>query len=273
MTISMIAPELKTEIVTVTPEKASEWLKNNLSNRSPSKQTVSMFARDMTEDRWQGLNGEPLIFTGNGFLLDGQHRLLAIVKSGVSVRCLVVRGVSMEAFSTIDSGRSRTSADALKISGKPNSKVLSTTASMVLNYNSGDLSLRTRRSPGEVLKVVEELPGIALSVAYACDPPLNRATSKSNVAFCHYVFSQQSPTKARNFLEEFKTGVSLDQESPAVLLRHRLYSAKERKGGFRLGKGAQLYLIFRAWVAFRDGARLRQLKLPSGVVSPNLIKL
>lgn len=271
--MNLLSSDLKTEIVTVTPAMAETWLRNNLSNRPVSKQAVAMFARDMEENRWRGLNGEPLIFTGNGFLLDGQHRLHAIVLSGCSVRILVVRGVEMAAFATIDSGRSRTAGDALKINGKAHAKTLAVTAAMVLNHMDGDLWLRTRRSPGEVLKTVEDYPGVQASVEYACALPRNRATSKTNVAFCHYLFSQQSADKARTFFEEFKTGVSIDQESPAVLLRQRLYRAKERVGGFRLNKSAQLYLIFRAWVAFRDGKRLRQLKLPAGTSHPNLPKI
>lgn len=77
----------------VTPEIAAEMLTHNTNNyRSASEQTVARYALDMKSGRWKE-NGEPIQFSEDGTLLNGQHRLKAIVKSSATIPMLVVRGI------------------------------------------------------------------------------------------------------------------------------------------------------------------------------------
>lgn len=77
----------------ITPEMAQEYLKFNTENyRSLSKDRVISYAADMKNGRWQ-FNGESIKFSENGQLIDGQHRLQAIIRAGVPVDMLVIRGV------------------------------------------------------------------------------------------------------------------------------------------------------------------------------------
>lgn len=72
-------------IETVTPMKAARWLKRNIANRRVSPKVVRNYAGDMSRGEWL-LNGEAIKFDRDGNLLDGQHRLGAIVHNGKSVR-------------------------------------------------------------------------------------------------------------------------------------------------------------------------------------------
>jgi len=77
----------------ITPDMAQEYLKFNTENyRSLSKDRVISYASDMKNGRWQ-FNGESIKFSENGQLIDGQHRLQAIIRAGVPVDMLVIRGV------------------------------------------------------------------------------------------------------------------------------------------------------------------------------------
>ena len=74
---------MKVQQSTITPEYAKELLDYNKKNRSLSKATVDRYAEDMRKDNWQQ-NGEAIKIDWDGNLIDGQHRLAACVKSGVS---------------------------------------------------------------------------------------------------------------------------------------------------------------------------------------------
>jgi hypothetical protein len=84
---------MKTEVVTVTPGQAAEWLEKNTFNRKVSPHVVSKYARDMRSGKWE-LNHQGIAFDEIGVLADGQHRLHAIVKSNVPVMMMVTYGAS-----------------------------------------------------------------------------------------------------------------------------------------------------------------------------------
>lgn len=99
---------MKTEIVTITPEMAKEMLSKNNANRKIRTSTVDFYAKQMKEGSWH-LTGQGITFGQNGQLLDGQHRLNAIVKADIPVEMLVVRDA--EVVSTYDCGIRRSTAD------------------------------------------------------------------------------------------------------------------------------------------------------------------
>lgn len=102
--------------VDVTPEMAAKWLEKNVSNRSINETKVASFAEDMTSGRWYA-NGEAIVFDENGNLVNGQHRLSAIVKSGVVVKVLIVTGVPKEETILYDRGMLRQTWHTLQMAG------------------------------------------------------------------------------------------------------------------------------------------------------------
>lgn len=69
----------------ITPSVASKLLKHNFSNRRLNQQRVNAYARDMIAGKWEAIaDGLSLQFDKNWNLLNGQHRLSAIVQSGVA---------------------------------------------------------------------------------------------------------------------------------------------------------------------------------------------
>ncbi len=76
----------------ITPEIASELLKANTINRRIKESVVGYLAGEMKNGNFV-YNGESIIVSDTGRLLDGQHRLLAIKYSGVSVYVNLVVGV------------------------------------------------------------------------------------------------------------------------------------------------------------------------------------
>ena len=107
----------------ISPVMAEYWLTQNMPfNRKVSIELVNRLAEAISNGYWCK-NGETIKFNNKNQLIDGQHRLHAIVKSGISVESYVVRGVSDErAFLTIDDGKKRSLSCSLNSTGKKNTK-------------------------------------------------------------------------------------------------------------------------------------------------------
>lgn len=103
-------------LVTITPEMAEEMLKKNIGNRKINQANVNRIAADMATGNYR-LNGETIKISPNGEILDGQHRLLAAVKSGMTFRTYIVYNVERESIGTIDMGKGRSVADSLNVMG------------------------------------------------------------------------------------------------------------------------------------------------------------
>ena len=110
----------------ITPPLAQDYLKTSTGNRPISKVTVNTYADIMKKGDWM-LNGVPIIFDINGHLIDGHHRLLAVIKAGIPIRFDVARGASAEAFTTYDCGRHRNVAQLLAIKGANNYNLIAST--------------------------------------------------------------------------------------------------------------------------------------------------
>jgi len=110
-------PCANTFIVAVTPELARTWLANNNFNRPKNAETVAKYVRQISEGRWR-LTHQGIALTKHGFLLDGQHRLWAIIESDTTLPVRVVINEPIENYETIDCGRNRSNLDAVRMAAK-----------------------------------------------------------------------------------------------------------------------------------------------------------
>lgn len=100
----------------VTPDLARSWLDHNKENRPIRQAFVERWARTMRAGKWR-LTHEGIAFDTEGRLIDGQHRLLALVLAGVSVQFTVFRNVDPEARIVIGTGATRSAFDVSVITG------------------------------------------------------------------------------------------------------------------------------------------------------------
>lgn len=110
---------INSQVMTITPDLAKSILQGNTMNRPLNSTTVLDYATQMEKGLWK-LNGEPIIISTTGGLLDGQHRLEAVCLSGVPIKSVVIYNVDPDSFSTIDTGRIRTTGDMMAIEGITN---------------------------------------------------------------------------------------------------------------------------------------------------------
>lgn len=97
-------------LVMVTPVVASRWLeKNHPDNRTVAWNRVEALANDIRNGSWK-LMHQGVAFGENGYLIDGQHRLHAIVQAGQPAEVLVVRNEGGTYQDPIDRGGARSIA-------------------------------------------------------------------------------------------------------------------------------------------------------------------
>src|SRR5215475_2613091 len=115
-----IAPEYlqppRTTLEMIDPETAELYLEFNKVNRRLKQTVVEKYARDMSAGRWE-MTHEGIAFDVDDNLCDGQHRLKAIMLSGVTLCLLVTRGLPREAKKAMDQGEKRTAVDRLAFEG------------------------------------------------------------------------------------------------------------------------------------------------------------
>ena len=105
--------EMKMTYELITPEIAESMLENNPNNRTVSNGTVKAYAADMLADNWDEKTGVAISIDADGNLRDGQHRLEAIVLSGVSIHSWVCRNVASDGI--YDNNRKRSTSDQISI--------------------------------------------------------------------------------------------------------------------------------------------------------------
>lgn len=116
--------KLISRVETITPVLAEEYLRHNIKNRQLRKNLVSFYAEQMKKGQWM-LNGEAIIFNEQGTLVDGQHRLAAVIEANKGIDMLVVRNADKDSFATIDSGVSRKVQDTFYVKGIPSASGVS----------------------------------------------------------------------------------------------------------------------------------------------------
>ena len=107
------------QTITLTPELAVTLLERNGLNRPLNEQHVSRIARQIKSGKWR-FNGDSIKIADTEDILDGQHRLWAVIEAKKPVETVIVYGIQREAFSTIDTMRKpRSGSDVLALCGNP----------------------------------------------------------------------------------------------------------------------------------------------------------
>lgn len=98
------------EMMNVTPAKAQMLLTGNVNNRKVRPHWVKELSRRMLSGDWHQTH-QGILLANDGTLLDGQHRLMAIAETGVSITMPVFYTQDKESFKVLDQGQKRSIND------------------------------------------------------------------------------------------------------------------------------------------------------------------
>ena len=241
------------------PEAATELLSKNTKNRSAKKSNVTFLAKQMSEGKWRN-NGETLKFSKTNKLLDGQHRLLAVIECGVAQSFTIVKGLDDDVFATIDSGKRRDAADNLAIAGYSYGPALAAIIKQVIKFgNTGRIDTAgTYIIPSaDIIKKAADRPDLGTSAAFV----LGKGGSfvrPSIVQFCHYYFSIHNNELSNGFFDILKSGYG-NKGCPVLALRNMLINLKLNDKSMSL-KDTVAYFC-RAFELYEEGREVGTLRL------------
>jgi hypothetical protein len=255
------------------PKEAQDMLGRSahFTNRHINKERVRNYATDMRNGAWS-LNGEPIIQDDNRVVIDGQHRLRAVIESGATISFLIVEGVRREAARTIDQGLSRTMAHGMQMSGMKNANdVVAAARTLHCLRSNVDPQSATgqRRNSATNMATVDEVqaflaleaPGIEAFVE-AMPKQAAKALRLNEMAAAAYEFSLiESQSDALEWAHGFVGGLPLDD--PRQLLRDRLIEdkliiANRQRAGRSVARHREqrLDLMVQSWNLWIGGHRV-----------------
>jgi hypothetical protein len=138
---------------TVTPELAKALLEKNHGNRNLRSHTAARYAAIMKAGNWIAAP-EPIVLGKSGRVLNGQHRLSAVIMADVSATFCFITGVEEEAFKVIDRGMTRSTADALSIPRNlvEVSKVVLSLMDRIVSDDQVEVLCAVMREPNEAIE-------------------------------------------------------------------------------------------------------------------------
>lgn len=250
----------RTDVVHVTPVIAKEWLNRNTHNRTLRPNKVAEFARDIQAGDWV-MNGETIKFDTGGVLLDGQHRLSAIVKADTSVDLLVVTGLDPATQRTMDAGAKRTTGDAFKLNDEKHAALLAALVRRVWAWERGDYKLSMNAAPTitEAQNFLSANPALRRSAEIGSRVRNQfKYAPASTTGVAHFLFNRISPDETAWFFTRLADGAELSTGHPILTLRKRLLSDSE--GVRKVTDASQLATLIRAWNAMRAGQKPTHFK-------------
>lgn len=257
-------PEPSAAWITVDPKLAEQWLGRNDSNRNQRPSVIARYTRDMRNGRW-GQSGDSVKFDWNGRLIDGQHRLRAIIDSGVTARTLVVKGLDPEVQDVLDVTAKRSAADALKFNGVEHERDMCAATARIAMASEGGL-LRTALSAAkadltnaEIVAWVLEHPDVQGAARLSRESYRDIGCTPSVLAYVVWRLRHVDALKADEFVRsmaEFRTSGDSDPRRTVLTTIRRAHDERRR-----LEDAAQVYMLFKAWNAWRDGKPMKGIRL------------
>lgn len=256
---------LNIEVQEVTPEQAKVWLERGGVNRKPTERLVARLAAAIRRGEWQ-LTGDSVKLDEEGQVIDGQHRLLAIIEAGIPVTTLIARGVARSAMDVIDTGRVRQANDVLSLHGYANTMALAACCRALLllehfgRYNITGRQVSLVVTNTTILRYATEHPEAGDGVRLAENARRNGLAGGTGLlGACLTLFLRLDAAAAEWFAAALGSGANLDEDSPILRLRNRL-SGRDY-GIIQDSKGREqiMALVIKAWNTWRRGESVRAL--------------
>jgi len=234
---SALEYEMHLKVETITPKTAKEYLETNVDHqRHVFHKKVSTYAGMMANGEWR-LDGQAIKFAKNGranVLVDGQHRLLAIIESKKPIEMAVIRGLDKDSFWTQDQGVQRTVENYYQIAGEPYGKVASQVAKWLYYRENGGHVLAwkgegTAPNPGLVAKWgLKKYPDIPAKL-HAVSDLLAQFSRKglgtrNHLAYCYYSWQKLDAILAYKVADYLATG---EGNVPTTIISLREYLIAE----------------------------------------------
>lgn len=251
----------------ITSERAHELLsKPGAPRRHLSKSRVTTYARDMRAKKWRHEVAPPIVLDRkSGAVLDGQHRLNAVILAGDNYK-LRTAIVETDAAATLvmDVGRPRSLQNTLEILGHEHAKYksafLNTACLWAKNERAG-----SRMSRAEQIAWLESNPNTDAAAAFAHQHHRNKTHHKRvwvPTGTCATLWDIAEYAHGGDTVAEFVEVIEFDRgESGSMLQRLTtlMLDAKNPKTRTKVTADQLGYMLARVYVSWLDGVDLEKL--------------
>jgi hypothetical protein len=259
---------MRFETKNITPALAVEYLKRNIqTNRPLNHAHINRLADDIVAGRWLCLP-HGLIFDTRGRLIDGQHRLHAIVQANRAVPMVVALDAAPTALEAIDTGTRRKLSDLATITGRvsidvdPKRFAARAKAVHAVFENGSDRYGFTLTA----LDAVMAKYGADIKWSMEAYPKssggaggVSRRVHSGLVMGALIVAHHVAPEATETFASRLESGIGLTADDPAYALR-RLLEGTDIVGGPGSRRMPVIYATLRAAYAAIHGQKLTILK-------------
>lgn len=252
---------IASEWILVTPEQAREWLTHNTHNRNLRAVKMSQYEHDMQDEHWVTTH-QGIAFCREGRLLDGQHRLHAIVESDHPQWMLVTTGLDPEAQKFMDRGATRSPSDFMNGRNAPLrvAAIRLALAIRLCDYEITSPALQEARrvvTDADIYQFVEDEPGFSEDIADLA-PIAARAAKETPLAASGLLaIASLYPRIAEDVMGKMFSGAEMGQGHPVLALRNYRAVKKFSSGDISAVVAARIFN------AIREGRTMGKLQVQS----------
>lgn len=248
---------MKIEEIEMTPALAAKLLEQNTVNRLLSPPRVNALADAIDRGDWLA-DANPIKLGDDGTLIDGQHRLHAIVKAGKAVTCLLATGVPAIARLSVDTGRPRSLADYMRMNAVKAATDAAAAARLLYWYQSEPGAARFTYADiaqlWEFYRANEEQITEAIHRSRAVYYHV-RSIQRSVMSVAWIIFSGIDNDDAEAFWWQLRGD---EKPSPAANALCSFGSSRQLSAG-HYEQRYSLAITIKAWNAYRRGAEVKML--------------
>lgn len=255
------------EKILITPAKAKEYLEANIDNRRIKQPVVLKYANDIIANRWLEDTGESIKIAKSGRILDGQHRLHAIIKANKSIYFHVATNLDENVFKVIDTGSTRNATDVFKIEGIKNENKLPSIISFFNLLEAGkkhkSLHVHEKSTNAMLLEQYYEDENFWQSVArnsFNWYLGFAKILTPAFIGGFYAHFYKLNNDKAHSFMLQLTSGINVENET-ILLLRNKLMV--DKMSIKKMPQTLKMALVIKTWNCFITGKTTKFLKFDS----------
>lgn len=242
-------PAPRAEVWTITPTLACALLEQAHPNRPVSHVRVKTIARAITAGRW-ALNGETIVLCPDGRVLDGRHRLMAVVEADRDITTFVVLGIDPETFSTMDQGNKRTGGDVLSIEGHRQAKHLASSLRWLWRLEFEEMrSAVVAILDYELPEYLAHHPGLPKSLEWG--KSVHALLPQGLGSALHYLMSAKDAALAKQIFYGLAQGQNLSAADAVWHVREKFL--KDKTPLYHTAIVERAALVVQAWDCVRKG--------------------
>lgn len=243
---------IRAEVRRIDRSNAPELLSRSTGNRKKSMDNIDQIADAMSRGAFRADNGETLKIGSSGALLDGHHRLYAVIKADVAIEFLVLINVPDETKLKMDIGKRRSASNSLEMNRGVGSDVSLQAAGalrMISHMFDHNLGYTKGISNDRTIELFDRFPQVGASAPITGFS--RELLGPATALFLRTVFNAVDPALCNEFFAIIEaTGAA---GHPFQVLRDRLVAASSGKGKEKLSRRALLGTVLRAWAMRLSG--------------------